>query len=81
MIGPLISLFVATFMLVKKHGFDIFKPVSTKDGIEQQNPQLAKLDPLELYGIVVNDIPDMNVHNVELTDQGRSGEDLPSVET
>ena len=69
---------------MKKHGFDIFKAVSTKGGNVQQIPHLAKLDPLDplqLYGIVVNDISDKNVHNEELPDQRRSGEDLPSVET
>ena len=66
--GFLIGLFVATFILMKKHGFDIFKSISTKCGNgQQQKPQLAKLDPLELYDIVVN-IPKRNVHDEEPPD-------------
>ena len=68
MIGPLSGLFVATFILMKKHGFDFFKAISTKDG----NNQLPKLDQLELRYIVVDEIPDRNVHDEEPSDQGVS---------
>ena len=76
MIGPLIGLFVATFILMKKHGFNIFEAISTKGGNEQQKPHLAEPDLLELQGIVVDEI-----HEEEHPDQGRSKEYLPSVET
>ena len=84
-IGPLLSLFVASFVLMKKHGFDILQAISWKRSEKKQelNPNLAQVsENLELQHVSENrNVQDEEEPPNQYIVQREVPEGLPSVDT
>ena len=84
-IGPLLSLFVASFMLMKKHGFDILQAISWRSGEKklELKPNLAQVtEHLELQHVSENrNVQDEEESPNQYIVQSKVPEGLPSVDT
>ena len=84
-IGPLLSLFVASFVLMKKHGIDILQAISWKRSEEKQElkPNLAQVtEHLELQDVSENrNVQDEEEPPNQYIVQREVPEGLPSVDT